>query len=181
MVDAFQALEIVFDYCGFDVVFGDESGFEEDGGDFGFAVVDGAVGVWFVAVGEANGFGGGGFGFGSDGLVDGHGLGALSNADHSGQIGVLAGDGDFTGKIVFGKSLNCAPGEAVVGGEDRGDVALGRVDGFEREEVGFGGQPIFGVGIGNDRDVAAIDVRLENFHLRVMKSFCTLVVGRAGD
>ena len=93
----------------------------------------------------------------------------------------MTGDGDFAGEIVFAEGLDCAAGQAVIGGKDRGDVALRRFDGFECGQVGLGRQPIFGVGIGDDFDVATIDVRLQNFHLRIVKSFRAFVVGRTGD
>ena len=84
MVDAFQGLEIVFDYRGFDVVFSDDYGLEHEDGDLCVAVGDGFVGVGFLAFREANGFVGGDHCFIGDGLVDGHGLGALGDADDSG-------------------------------------------------------------------------------------------------
>lgn len=84
MVDAFQGLEIVFDYCGFDVVFSNDYGLEHEDGDLRVAVGDGFVGVGFLAFGEAHGFVGSDNCFVGDGLVDGHRLGALGDADDSG-------------------------------------------------------------------------------------------------
>ena len=120
LVDPGQGLEAVFDDRGFDVVFGDQDGLQQDAGDF--AGVGDAFRVRLFAFGQADGFLRGGYGLVGDGFVDGHRLRALGDGDDGREIGVLSGDEDFAGELVFGEGLDRASGHAVVGRDDGGDV-----------------------------------------------------------
>jgi len=83
---------------------------------------------------------------------------------------------------MFAESLDGAAGERVIGSENSRDFTLRGINGLQREKVGLGREPVFRIAIGEDLDVAASNVWLEeNVHLCVMESFRALIIWRARD
>ena len=84
-------------------------------------------------------------------------------------------------EIVLRQRLDRAAGHAVVGRHHGRDVVVRRLDGLQREDVGLRGQPVLHETVADDVNVAALDVRLQDFLLRLAQGLCAFVVRRAGD
>ena len=137
--------------------------------------------MWRFALCQADCFLGRSCRFSCDRLVNGHGLRALGDADHRGQIGILPGNRHLAGQIVLAEGLNRSSGQTVIGSENGSDVALRRINRLQRKKVGFRRQPISGVAIGDHLDFAAINLWLQNFQLSVMQNFGASIVWRTRD
>ncbi|ENN88048.1 hypothetical protein RHSP_51307 [Rhizobium freirei PRF 81] len=121
--------------------------------------------VELLALGEVDGDFGGALAEFARVLPDRDGLRAERDAVQSSLVGVLAGNRHGAGETLGVEGCDCAPGGAVVGGDDRVNLVV--VGGQELLHVALRvlRQPAVGVSFADVLDLASIDGGLQHFHL----------------
>ena len=113
-----------------------------------------------------------------DGLVDGHGLAAGHDALARSELGVLPGDEHLARELLLGQGLDGAARGAVVAGHHRIHLVLDAGERVLHDLEGLHRLPVVRPLLGDDLDVAAVDVGLQHLQLPFARQV-GVVVGRA--